>query len=159
MAKINLAESNGAFISQPGKNVLLVVTKSKYDQEYGKVEMTLENENGEIVSNNFGLIDNDGSINDGALKAFSYFSRVAVGDWGRDDIEDEELIGCFVRADIEMVKGKKEDKNGNIMEFANIAKCYMTNDRFEKAKKEKSVKPATTSKKAKPVVEDEEDWD
>ena len=118
MAKINLAESNGAFINQPGKNVLLVVTKSKYDQEYGKVEMTLENENGEIVSNNFGLIDNDGSINEGALKAFSYFSRVAVGDWGRDDIEDEELIGCFIRADIEMVEGKKEGREGKKMEFA-----------------------------------------
>lgn len=157
MAKINLAESNGTFISQPGKNVLLVVTKSKYDQEYGKVEMTLENENGEIVSNNFGLIDNDGSINEGALKAFSYFSRVAVGDWGRDDIEDEELIGCFVRADIEMVEGKKEGREGKKMEFANIAKCFMTNDRFERAKKEKSVKP--TTKKAKVVVEDEEDWD
>lgn len=157
MAKITLAESNGAFINQPGKNVLLRITKAKYDTEYGKVEIVLENENGEIVNNNYNLIDNDGSTNEGALKAFSYFARVAVGDWGRDDIEDEDLVGCFVRCDIEMKTGKKEDKNGNIMEFANIVKSYMTDDAFEPKKKEKSAKPA--AKKSKPVVEDDEDWD
>lgn len=158
MAKINLAESNGAFINQPGKNVLLVITKAKYDQEYGKVEIVLENEKGEIVNNNYGLLDNDGSINEGALKAFSYFARVAVGDWGRDDIEDEEMIGCFVRCDIEMKEGTKEGKDGKKMEFANIVKSYMTDDRFDRVKKEKSAKPST-GKKAKPVVEDDEDWD
>lgn len=157
MAKITLAESNGAFINQPGKNVLLRITKAKYDTGFGKVEIVLENENGEIVNNNYNLIDNDGSTNEGALKAFSYFARVAVGDWSRDDIEDEDLVGCFIRCDIEMKEGTKLSKDGKTLEFANIVKSYMTDDKFEPKKKEKSTKPA--AKKSKPVVEDDEDWD
>jgi len=157
MAKINLAESTGgSYIKEAGKNVLLQITNAKYNQDFGKVEMTLSNEKGETMNNNFGLMNNDGSINEKALKAFSYFARVAVGDWDRDDIEDEELVGCYIRADIALREGKEKNKDGETMYFANLDKVYTTSDTFKKSK-------------VKEVVEDEdedisedvadEDWD
>lgn len=128
---IKLSESSGKFISKAGENVLLKITKAKYDQEFGKVEIVLENEHGETVNNNFGLLNQDESANEGAIKAFSYFSRVALGDWGRDEVEEDELVGRFVRADIKMVKGSKPSKDGKVLEFANIDKVYMTEDSFD----------------------------
>jgi hypothetical protein len=161
MAKIKLVESTGgAYINQAGSKVLLRITKSNYDQDFGKVEITLENEKGELVNNNFGLMSQDGSMNEGAIKAFSYFARVAIGDWGRDDIEDEELVGCYVRADIKMVKGSKPNKDGEILEYANLDKVYMTDDTFDDQKTLEVSKP-----KAKPQVqvsepdESDDDWE
>ena len=161
MAKIQLVESSASnYINQAGKQVLLRITKSHYDQDFGKVEIALENEKGEIVNNNFGLMSQDGSMNEGAIKAFSYFARVAIGDWGRDDIEDEELVGCFIRADIKMVKGTKPNKDGEILEYANLEKVYVTDDKFGA----KASAPVTKAK-AKPQVtvnksdDDDEDWE
>lgn len=154
MARIQLAESNGAYITEAGKNVLLKITKCNYDPEYGKVEMTLENEKGETLNNNFGLMAQDGSMNEGALKAFSYFSRVAMGDWGAQDVEDEDLIGKFIRADITMTEGKKPGKDGKTVSFANIEKSYMTNDKFENKGKAAATKAAPVQDE-----EDDEEWD
>ena len=176
MAKIQLSESHGQYMQESGERVLLVITKSHYDQEYGKVEIELKNEKGEIVNNNFGLMGNDGTQNDGALKAFSYFSRVAMGDWGYDEVDDEELVGKFIRADIEMTKSKKANDKGEFMSFANITKTYMTDDKFDvELRKTTPIKEHTlpvsakgpnTSKskskqKAAPVVDnsEDEDWD
>ena len=161
MAKIQLSESNGAYISKAASNVLLKVVVATYDQDFGKVACDLINDKGEIVSNNFGLMRDDGSINDGALKAFSYFSRVVMGDWGRDDIEAEDLVGRCIRADINMVEGKKMNKDGEPMYFANIEKCYMTEDILEITKKKpaQAVASVKSKKKPAPAVEDDEDDD
>lgn len=169
MAKITLAESNRQFINEAGEKVLLLITKANYDAEYGKVEIELKNERGEIVNNNFGLIANDGSQNEGAIKAFSYFGRVALGDWKVEEIDTDDLVGKFIRADIKMVAGTKATKSGDPISFGNIEKCYMTEDRFEVEQKKPYPKnvglPSGLKAKAKtakaapaPVDEDDEDW-
>ena len=136
MAKINLAESTGgSYIKEASEKVLLQITHAKYNPDFGKVEMILTNEKGETMNNNFNLLNSDGkSMNEGALKAFSYFARVALGDWDRDDIEDEELVGCYIRGDIKLSEGKEKNKSGEIMVFANLDKVYTTNDSFAKSK-------------------------
>lgn len=129
MAKIKLAASTGgAFISKAGKNVLLQIIESDYDQDFGKVSIVLQNKKGETMQNNFNLLDAEGSLKEGALKAFSYFSRVALGDWSKDDIEAEELVGCVLRGDIVMTKGNKPGKSGEDVFFANLDKVYMASD-------------------------------
>lgn len=125
---IKLSQSNGMFIKEAGKKILLQITKANYDQEFGKVELEFKNERGEIINENYNLMANDGSINEPALKAFSYFTRVAMGDWGVQEVEEEELIGKWLRADIKMTKGSKPDKEGNAIYFANIEKIYMISD-------------------------------
>lgn len=166
MAKIALAASNGQFISEAGEKVLLIITKAHYDSEFGKVEIELKNEKGEIITNNYGLLDKEGEQSEGALKAFSYFTRVAMNDWGVDDVEPEDLVGKFIRADIELEKGTKAT-------FANIKKSYMTEDSFELEVKEKKATPksatlpsgvkAKTTKATKAAAastsDDDEDWD
>ena len=157
MAKINLAESTGgSYIKEAGKNVLLQITHAKYNQDFGKVEMTLTNEKGETMNNNFGLMNNDGSINEKALKAFSYFARVAVGDWDRDDIEDEELLGCYIRGDIKLTEGKEKNKSGEIMVFANLDKVYSTTDTFNKSKVKASS--ADESDDEEVAIDTDDEW-
>ncbi len=173
MAKIQLSESNGQFISEAGEKILLVITKTNYDTTYGKVEIELKNERGEVVNNNFNLIDNDGEQSEGAIKAFSYFGRAALGDWKVEEIDPDDLVGKFIRADITMKVGTKPTKSGNSISFANIEKCYMTEDRFEVEQKKpypKNVglpsglkakakaKPAQAAKAAPTSTEDDDDW-
>lgn len=160
MAKIELTKMSGsAFIKEAGAKVLLQITHCKYNQEFGKVEMTLTNEKGETMNNNFSLMNSDGSPNEKALKAFSYFACTALGDWDRDDIEDEELVGCYVRGDIKLTEGKEKNKDGETMVFANLDKVYSTSDSFAKSK----VKAAEEDEfeDEDDVSEDvaDEDWD
>lgn len=166
---IKLSQSNGMFIKEAGKKVLLQITKANYDQEFGKVELEFKNERGEIINENYNLMANDGSINEPALKAFSYFTRVAMGDWGVQEVEEEELIGKWLRADIKMTKGSKPDKEGNAIYFANIEKIYMITDDdvdyiadagldMTAEAPKKADKPKAASK-AKPAPADDEDWD
>lgn len=162
---IKLSQSNGMFIKEAGKKVLLQITKANYDQEFGKVELEFKNERGEIINENYNLMANDGSINEPALKAFSYFTRVAMGDWGIQEVEEEELIGQWLRADIKMTKGSKPDKEGNAIYFANIEKIYMITDEdmdyiADNSQEQPKVsnQPKTASK-AKAAPADDEDWD
>lgn len=159
MAKINLAESTGgSYIKEAGEKVLLQITHAKYNPDFGKVEIILTNEKGETMNNNFNLLNSDGkSMNEGALKAFSYFARVALGDWDRDDIEDEELVGCYIRGDIKLSEGKEKNKSGEIMVFANLDKVYTTTDSFAKSK----VKAAAIDEDDEydNAPETDEDWD
>lgn len=170
---IKLSQSNGMFIKEAGKKILLQITKANYDQEFGKVELEFKNERGEIINENYNLMANDGSINEPALKAFSYFTRVAMGDWGVQEVEEEELIGKWLRADIKLTKGSKPDKEGNDIYFANIEKIYMISDddvdyiadagldmTAEAPKKADQPKAASKAKAAPAkAAADDEDWD
>lgn len=162
---IKLSQSNGMFIKEGGKKILLQITKANYDQEFGKVELEFKNERGEIINENYNLMTNDGSINEPALKAFSYFTRVAMGDWGIQEVEEEELIGQWLRADIKMTKGSKPDKDGNTIYFANIEKIYMINDEDmdyiadNLQEQPKAANQPKTASKAKAAPADDEEWD
>ena len=154
MAKIKLSESTGGgYITKEEKNALLKITHAEYDMDFGKVKINLVNERGESMQNNFNLLNSDGTNNDGALKAFSYFARVAVGDWDRDDVEDTEMIGRFIRGDISVREGENKNKNGETMKFANLDKVYMTQDEFTSSKAAQGAEEETE------VEDDEDDFD
>ena len=156
MARIKLTESTGgAYINKAEKNALLQITSCEYDPEFGKISMILSNERGETMQNNFRFMNNDGSQNEPALKAFSYFSRVAMGDWTIDGVDDQDLIGKYIRADISLREGKSKD--GEIIKFANLDKVYQTEDEFQASKVK--VAAADEVEYEDDVTEEDEDWD
>ena len=158
MARIKLTESTGgAYINKAEKNALLQITSCEYDPEFGKISMILSNERGETMQNNFRFMNNDGSQNEPALKAFSYFSRVAMGDWTIDGVDDQDLIGKYIRADISLREGKEKSKDGEIIKFANLDKVYQTDDEFQTSKV--SAAAASDEDYDDEVTEEDEDWD
>ena len=48
----------------------------------------------------FSLLKADGSENQGALNAFSYFAKVALNDFAKQEIDPQELVGHFMECDV-----------------------------------------------------------
>ena len=48
----------------------------------------------------FRLLKDDGSENQGALNAFSYFAKTVLNDFSKQEIDPQELVGHFMEADV-----------------------------------------------------------
>ena len=105
MARITLSKNTGFTLIPEGFHVFKVVDvdMSKYD-DYGKVEVKLETANGQKHSERFSLLNAKGEVNEGALNAFSYFSRTVLNDYKAEDIDPAELVGHYIRAEVKHVE-------------------------------------------------------
>ena len=98
MSKITLSEG---FSLIPEGTHVFKITDVKYKEAFGKLEIKMKTAKGQVHTERFSLLREDGSANEGALNAFSYFARAALGDFQAQDIEPEELVGCFVECTVE----------------------------------------------------------
>lgn len=98
MGKIALSE--GFTIIPEGTHIFKIV-EVNYKEAYGKLEIKMETAKGQKHIERFSLIKQDGSPNEGALNAFSYFAKAAIGDYDLQDIDPEELVGFFIECDVE----------------------------------------------------------
>lgn len=94
-----------------------VITKVDYDERFGKLVISLRNQKGLTHTERFSLLSADGkTLNEKALNAFSYLAKTALQrfDLGEEDeIDPQELVGCYIEADIEHNVLPKKDKEGN----------------------------------------------
>lgn len=105
MAKIKL--SKGFTPISEGEHIFKII-KSTYDEDFGKLEVEMVTQSGQKHIERFSLINNDGEINEGALNAFSYFAKTALNNFNLDEIDHEDIIGCYMKC---MVKHEKVPSN------------------------------------------------
>ena len=98
MAKIGLSEG---FSVIPEGTYVFKITKVNYKEDFGKMEVHMETQDGQKHIERFSLLDAKGNPNDGAMKAFSYFARAALGDTSLMEIDHEDLLGNFIECDVE----------------------------------------------------------
>ena len=100
MAKMKLAESTFTLIPE-GVTVFKVteVDDSKYE-DFGKLAVKLTTARGETHTETFSLIKGNGEINEGALKAWSYFARTCLGNFSVDEIDTQDIVGCYIQATV-----------------------------------------------------------
>lgn len=105
MAKFTLSKANTFTLIPVGFHVFKIVEvdMSKYD-DYGKIAINMETVNGQKHTERFSLTDNKGELNEKAYNAFSYFCRTALNDYKNDDIDTDDLIGRFIRAEVKHVE-------------------------------------------------------
>lgn len=118
MAKITLSE--GFSVIPEGTHIFKII-EVKYKESFGKLEIKMKTAKGQTHIERFSLIKQDGSANEGALNAFSYFARAALNDFAAQDIDPEELIGYFVECDVEhdvQPSNKNPDKNVTFVRLA-----------------------------------------
>ena len=94
MAKIGLTDG---FKLIPEGSHVFKISKVDYKEEYGKMEVTLETVDGLKHIERFSLLRPDGEINPGAMNAFSYFAKVALNDFTVKEIDEQDLVGHFMR--------------------------------------------------------------
>ena len=104
MAKMRLAESTFTLIPE-GSTIFKVVEvdDSKYS-DFGKLAVKLETAKGEKHTETFTLTNKKGEVNEGALKAWSYFARTCLGDFSVEEIDTQDIVGCYIQATVKHEK-------------------------------------------------------
>ena len=105
MAKFTLSKANTFTLIPEGYHVFKIVEVdlSKYE-DYGKIAINMETANGLKHTERFSLTDNKGEMNEKAYNAFSFFCRTAFNDYKNDDIDTDDLIGRYIRAEVKHVE-------------------------------------------------------
>lgn len=106
MGRIPLREG---FTLMPEGEQVLRIYDIEFDEEFGKLIVKMVNAKGLTVQERFSFKDKDGNFVDGALNAFSYFARAALNDYSAEDIDPEELIDHYIKAEI--VHNTVENRN------------------------------------------------
>ena len=117
MAKMKLSESTFTLIPE-GTTVFKVteVDDSKYE-DFGKLAVKLTTAKGETHTEMFTLIKANGELNEGALKAWSYFARTCLNNFRADEIDTQDIVGCYIQATVKhevytKTKGEKAGEEG-----------------------------------------------
>lgn len=114
MAKMKLSESTFTLIPEGVTTFkIMEVDDTKYE-DFGKIAVKMQTAKGETHSENFSLIKANGELNEGALKAWSYFARVCLNNFQADEIDTQDIVGCYVKATVKHEKftRTKGDKAG-----------------------------------------------
>lgn len=98
MAKIKLTD--GGFTLIPEGVTTFKIVAASYDEDFGKLEVELQTKNGQKHVERFSLVTNDGEVNEGATKAFSYFAKTALNNYNLDEIDEQDLVGCYITATV-----------------------------------------------------------
>ena len=97
MARISI---NGGFQIMPEGEQDLKITKAEYDEEFGKLVFTLANEKGQTCLERYSLLNQDNTPNEKAMSAFGFFAKTAMNDFDIEDVDPEELVGHYIKAEV-----------------------------------------------------------
>ena len=108
MAKIALTETSFSVIPE-GMHVFQI-TKVVYKEDYGKMEITMKTKEGYTHIERYNLIKENGEANEPALNAFSFLAKTALQNFDLVEIDHEDIVGAFIKADVthEKVQNKND---------------------------------------------------
>lgn len=91
------------------------------DDDFGVIKVHMVNADGLTITERFSLKRNDEEYNEGALAAFSYFAKTALNDYSLEDIDPDDLVDCYICAEVvhNEVPSRKDPSKTNI--FANLS--------------------------------------
>ena len=142
MAKIKL--SKGGFTPIAEGEHIFKITKSTYDEDFGKLEIEMTIASGQKHIERFSLIRNDGEINEGALNAFSYFAKTALNNFNLDEIDHNDLVGCYIKATVEHEKLPSKNDPAKMVTFLRLTDQAPASG-FEKEEEKEKPKKSNTS--------------
>ena len=117
MARIPMT---GGFQIMPEGEQVLKITAAEYDEDFGKAIFTLANAKGQTCQERFGLLNQDGTPNEKALGAFSFFAKTALNDFDIEDVDPDELVGHYIRAEVIHNKVPSKTEEGKTKTFVNL---------------------------------------
>ena len=118
MAKIGLTEG---FTLIPEGTHVFQITNVKYKKDFGKLEIYMQTQNGSKHIERFSLLKSDGSPNEGAYNAFSYFAKTALQNYDLSEIDHTDLIGHFIECDVEHDVQPNKNKPDKTVTFVRLA--------------------------------------
>ena len=117
MARIPMT---GGFQIMPEGEQVLKITAAEYDEDFGKAVFTLANAKGQTCQERFSLLTQDGLPNEKALAAFSFFAKTAMNNFDLEDVDPEELVGHYIKAEVIHNKVPSTKDPTKMMTFINL---------------------------------------
>ena len=111
MAKMKLSENTFKLIPEGVTTFKVMEVNDEKYEDYGKIEVKLQTSKGETHIERFGLLKNNGEVNEGALRAWSYFARTCLNNSQADEIDTQDIVGCYITATVkhEQSEGKGDN--------------------------------------------------
>lgn len=119
MAKIQLSKGGGFTLIPEGTHVFKI-TDVEYKEDFGKLTVTLQTKNGATHTERYTLIKADGEINEGAINSFSYFAKTALNNFGLDEIDHTDIIGCYIEATVKHEEFESNKEPGKMLKSARL---------------------------------------
>lgn len=119
MAKIKLSE--GGFSLIPEGTTTFKITEVEYKEDFGKLTVNMQTKTGAKHTERFSLRKNNGEVNEGALKAFSYFAKTALNNFGLDEIDEADLVGCYITATVTHEEFESNKEPGKMLKSAKLS--------------------------------------
>lgn len=149
MARIKLSE--GGFTLIPEGVTIFKIVGVEYKEEFGKMKVTLQTKAGTKHTEQFTLLDKKGEVNEGAVKAFSYFAKTALNNYELDEIDDQDLVGCYIQATVSHEEFESNKTPGRMLKSVRL-NDYAVATGFKGS-------PAKAAPAADPEPEEDEDLD
>lgn len=118
MAKIKLSE--GGFTLIPEGVTTFKVVSVEYNEDFGKMKVNMQTKSGTKHTETFTLLDKNGEVNDGALKAFSYFAKTALNNYELDEIDEQDLVGCYITATVKHEEFESNKTPGRMLKSVRL---------------------------------------
>lgn len=119
MAKIKLSE--GGFTLIPEGTTTFKIVGVEYKEDFGKMRVEMQTKTGGKHTEQFTLLTKSGEVNEGALKAFSYFAKTALNNFSLDEIDETDLIGCYITATVKHDEFESNREPGKILKSARLS--------------------------------------
>ena len=117
MARIPLTSG---FTVIPEGTYVFRIYEVKYDEDFGKLEIKMVNAKGMTHTERYSLLGNDGEPNERAMNAFSFFAKTALNDFNKEEIDPDELIDHYIRAEVIHTKMPSNRDPNRMMTFVNL---------------------------------------
>ena len=75
------------------------IYKVDYNEEFGKLVIHLVNAQGCTVQERYSLMNPDGSVNEKACNAFSFFAKTALNDFAIEAVDPATLVDHYIKAE------------------------------------------------------------
>lgn len=119
MAKMKLSERTFKLIPEGVTTFkVMEVDDSKYE-DFGKLAVKLQTSKGETHVESFTLLNAKGEINEGALKAWSYFARTCLNNFQADEIDTQDIVGCYITTTVKHEQSPGKGENAGKM-YTNV---------------------------------------
>ncbi len=118
MATIKMTGMN--FTVCPEGRHIFRIYKVDFNEEFGKITIYMVNAQGITHRENFSLFRADGSMNEGACNAFSFFARTALNDFSREAIDHNELVNHYIGATVVHTVLPNRNDPTKTVTFANL---------------------------------------
>lgn len=111
--------TNTFSICPKGEQVFRIY-KVDYNEEFGKLTVHLVNAQGNIVLNRFSLMNQDGTSNDKACNAFSFFAKNALNDFAIPAVDPMTLVDRYIKMEATHTEAPSTKKPGETVTFVDV---------------------------------------